>query len=118
MALVRESCAPVYAIVAELSGFFTIRLVYRVLLSVPAGTVAADAGFHKSGVPVQDLFCGVHVLLPGGGSPKPDDGADEHQHLTSALSVSNWKRKIEGSLPLGQAGVKTLALSLQLPAVL
>jgi len=68
--LVRESCAAVDAIVAELSGFLTIRLVYRVLLSVPAGTVAAYAGFHKSAVPVQDLFRGVHVLLPGGCSPK------------------------------------------------
>ncbi len=68
--LVRESCAPVYAIVAELSGFFTIRVVHRVLLSVPAGTVSAYTSFHKSAVPVKDLFRGVHVLLPGGCSPK------------------------------------------------
>lgn len=55
----------VYAVLAELPWALAIRVVYRVLLAVPAGTVAAHAGFHKSAVPVQDLFGGVHGLLTG-----------------------------------------------------
>ena len=106
--LVRESCAPVYAIVAELSGSLPSELSTGCCFPSQPGQYRRTRAFTNRRFLLKISSAAFMFFYREAARPKPDDGAAEHRHLTSALSVSNWKRKIEGSLPLGQAAVKTM----------